>query len=387
MDTDTETPTPPPPEAPGDPGPRVSRDEVRDLASLRRSRTDKHVAGVAGGISRHLDIDPLLTRVVLVVLVFFGGAGLFVYAAGWLLVPLEGEERGVVRLDDRSRTIALAIVGVIAALSLVGDSLGGVGFPWPLVVLGTVVVVVLLLRGRTTDRAQASHPAPTSYPPPGAPPVASPPVSHPAAPAAPPAPRRPGPVLFWYTLALVAIGTGVLASIDLAGVDVVDSAYPALALVTSGLMLLLGAFWGRPGGLILLGLVSAVATAGTTAVGELETGRLEARPLTSATVQTDYDLDIGEIVLDLTDVADPEGLDGLEIDLEVGMGRVEVIVPDGFDVTVVSDLGAGESSVFGAGNDAGRTDDFVDGGPDALTLGLDVRVGLGDIDITREGAR
>ena len=76
-----------------DGGPRVTRDEIRDLGRLRRSRDDRKIAGVAGGLARHLDIDPIIVRVALVVLIFFGGAGLLIYGAGWLLVPEEGTER------------------------------------------------------------------------------------------------------------------------------------------------------------------------------------------------------------------------------------------------------------------------------------------------------
>jgi phage shock protein PspC (stress-responsive transcriptional regulator) len=366
----------------------VSGAQVRDLAGLRRSRSDKKIAGVAGGIARHLDIDPLLVRVLLVVLVFFGGAGLIVYAACWLLAPLDGEPRGVLPLDDGSRTVALALAGLLAALSLLGDSLGGYGFPWPVAVVGLVVVVVLLFRGPaagpTAAAAAAADPAaPAAYPPPTY-------ATSPAVPVPPARPRRPGPVLFWYTLALVAIAIGVLASVDLAGVDVAASAYPAAALVTSGLMLVVGSFWGRPGGLIALGLLSAAVTAGVTAGGEVDGGRIERTPTTASAVASDYDLDVGEIVLDLSRVADPTSLDGRRIDLDVGIGRIEVVVPEGIDVTVLSDLGAGGSNVFGERNEVGSSTDTLSGAPaDAAGTGLvlDVSVGLGDIDITREGAR
>src|SRR4051794_16273430 len=49
---------PPPPDPNRDTGPRVDRDQVRDLGRLRRSTTDRKVAGVAGGLGRHLDVDP-----------------------------------------------------------------------------------------------------------------------------------------------------------------------------------------------------------------------------------------------------------------------------------------------------------------------------------------
>ena len=87
--------SPPPPVEPGpdhhEPqGPRTSRNEILDLGRLRRSTDDRRIAGVAGGLARHLDIDPIIVRVALVVLVFFGGSGLLLYGAIWLLVPEEG---------------------------------------------------------------------------------------------------------------------------------------------------------------------------------------------------------------------------------------------------------------------------------------------------------
>ena len=143
-----------PPEAPSGPtaegpsgagpheGPRATRDEVRDLGRLRRTVTDRKVAGVAGGLARHLDVDPVILRVAFVVLAFFGGAGLILYGACWLLVPEEGRPSAPLDLDDRSRSVALIIVGVIAALALLGDSWGGFWFPWPLAVIALVVAAL-----------------------------------------------------------------------------------------------------------------------------------------------------------------------------------------------------------------------------------------------------
>ena len=56
-------------------GPRVTRDQVSDLGRLRRTVRDRHIAGVAGGLARHLDVDPIIVRVAFVVAAFFGGAG------------------------------------------------------------------------------------------------------------------------------------------------------------------------------------------------------------------------------------------------------------------------------------------------------------------------
>src|SRR3954471_11546406 len=93
--TPPEAPSGPPPQDPtGDSGPRGSGEQIRDLGRLRRSITDRKVAGVAGGLGRHLDIDPLVLRVAFVVLVFFGGAGRILNGACWLLVPADGDGNG-----------------------------------------------------------------------------------------------------------------------------------------------------------------------------------------------------------------------------------------------------------------------------------------------------
>ncbi|MFB9313732.1 PspC domain-containing protein [Nocardioides plantarum] len=376
-----------PTEAPPDPtGPRVTRDEIRDLTRLRRSRDDRKIAGVAGGLARHLDIDPVIPRVLLVVLIFFGGAGILLYAVIWLVVPTEGTEEVPVRLDERSRSVVLVIAGAIAALALVGDSLGGWGPPWPIVVAGVAVLVVLLARGGEPRlhpllREPVVPPGGPAYGPSYGPayvPSYVPSVK-------PVATRRRGPVLFWYALALIALGTGTLGVVDLAGADVAGSAYPAVALGTSAALLLLGAFWGRAGGLILLGLVSAVATAGATVAAEADAGHIEATPTTANGVQDRYDLAFGAIDLDLTEVVDPEALDGRTVEVELGVaGRIEVRVPDDLDVVVRSTIDEGSVRVFGDRLGDGEQTTTLDGGADAPELTLDVSTVFGEIHVIRE---
>ncbi len=56
---------------------------------LLRSRNDRIIAGVAGGIAAMFNIDPLLVRIAFLALALFNGFGLIVYLALWLLVPNE----------------------------------------------------------------------------------------------------------------------------------------------------------------------------------------------------------------------------------------------------------------------------------------------------------
>jgi phage shock protein PspC (stress-responsive transcriptional regulator) len=59
---------------------------------LERSRTDKVVAGVCGGIARQYGWDPTIVRVVYVLGSVFSAAfpGILVYLVLWFLMPLEG---------------------------------------------------------------------------------------------------------------------------------------------------------------------------------------------------------------------------------------------------------------------------------------------------------
>lgn len=413
-----------PPEAPPEPGPehdsgpRATREEVRDLGRLRRSSTDSKVAGVAGGLARHLDVDPVILRVAFVVLVFFGGAGLILYGACWLLVPSDDDVEAPFHLDERTRSVALTIVGVVALLSMLGDSWGIFSFPWP---LALVALAALLLLNRS-DRKRRERPAQPYaqpydqlYAPPygeqagwtahGGPtdPVDPPTRPYAAAyapydqqhtqtyaqPYLPPRnPRRRGPVLFWFTLALAALGIGVLGLLDMSGVPVADAAYPALVTATCGVMLLVGAFWGRAGGLVAVGLLAVLATSAATVAGELEGTQVDLRPTTAAGLASSYETGAGETVIDLTGITDLEALDGRTLLLEAGVGRIEVLVPPGLDVEAEVSVGIGNARVFGSdrgglGIEDGYSHDAAGTGNPALTI--DAHLGVGQVEIHTEG--
>src|SRR6476620_11178036 len=142
-----------------EPQPGVDRQHLRSYEQLRRSVTDRKVAGVAGGLGRHLNIDPTILRVLFVVLCFFGGAGFVAYGVAWLLVPEEGKAEGVVAVNDSTRNGLLIAAGVVAALLVLGDSWRGIGFPWPLVLVGVGVLLYLALRDRTPRAEQQQPPA------------------------------------------------------------------------------------------------------------------------------------------------------------------------------------------------------------------------------------
>ena len=56
---------------------------------LRRSRTDRSIAGVCAGLANYLGIDTTLVRILTLCLFIFGGMSLWVYIIMWLLIPEE----------------------------------------------------------------------------------------------------------------------------------------------------------------------------------------------------------------------------------------------------------------------------------------------------------
>lgn len=380
----TTTPIPPaPPEGPEpgttrtDDGPRVTRDEVRDLTRLRRTvGSERTIAGVAGGLGRHLDIDPVILRVAFVVLAFFGGAGILLYGACWLLVPDDSSTKAPLGMDDRSRGIGLVIAGGVAVLAMLGTSLGDGFVPLPLVVVAAVALIVVMQVGRKRGGVGAQAPVgPT-------PPWTPAPTGRPPAPVRTD-PRKRGPVLFWFTLALSALGIGVLGLLDLAGARVPDPAYPGLVVGVVGAMLVLGAFWGRAGGLVLVGLIASVGLVGSIAAQEIDGADIRRVPVTAAAVEPSYDFSTGGLVLDLREVQDPAALAGRTITLSGEVGQISVLLPEGLDVTASAAVdGPGHVRVLG--NERGGIDtslryrDPLTGAP-ALTI--DARLQVGSIDI------
>ena len=56
---------------------------------LYRSRTNRQVAGVCGGLAQYFNLDATLIRILFVVLAVLGGSGLVLYVAMWIIVPKE----------------------------------------------------------------------------------------------------------------------------------------------------------------------------------------------------------------------------------------------------------------------------------------------------------
>jgi phage shock protein C len=56
---------------------------------LFRSRRDRIIGGVCGGLGNYLNIDPVLVRVVWAILFFAAGVGFLAYILAWIIIPEE----------------------------------------------------------------------------------------------------------------------------------------------------------------------------------------------------------------------------------------------------------------------------------------------------------
>ncbi|MFE9422169.1 PspC domain-containing protein [Kitasatospora sp. NPDC006697] len=150
---------------PDDPGAREAAADTRP--PLTRSERHRVVAGVCGGLGRHLDIDPVVFRVVTAVLCLTGGLGLFVYGLAWLIVPNEREDGKHGRTELQrvltGRVDAQSIGAVL--MTVIGT---GVFFSWmgsgdsvlPLLMLGAMVFFAVRHDPERRRRARGQGTAP-----------------------------------------------------------------------------------------------------------------------------------------------------------------------------------------------------------------------------------
>lgn len=146
----------PPPAAVSEP-PRPTR------PPLERSRDRRVVAGVCGGLGRHLDIDPVVFRVVIAVLCLSGGVGLFIYGLAWLIVPVESTGRNELqrllsgRVDGQSLgAVLVTVLGTGIFFSYMGSS----GHIFPLLLIALLAFAALRYDPAKHPRRRGQLPLP-----------------------------------------------------------------------------------------------------------------------------------------------------------------------------------------------------------------------------------
>ncbi|MGW6785425.1 PspC domain-containing protein [Streptomyces sp. NPDC054987] len=364
---------------------------------LRRSKRDKVLAGVCGGLGRYFDLDPVVFRIVLGVLAVTGGVGLIFYGFAWLLLPQEGEEDSEAKKLLTGRVEGATLAAVFAAL--VGCALflsmldnGG------LAVFSVLVVLALGGASYWSQRRRQAAPPETEAPAPGG---AAPRAAH--APAAPPetkAPPAPGAPSWWrdplvkdgttgpvgatgylwgpadaaeaadpaqpdergaadaavrrpaapvrgrggiggrvFVLAMLAGAAGTAANWEGSPLGEALQTGLAAALIVFGLGLAVSSLLGRTGfGTVVLALLTSALLAGAAALPRdigTDWGTFEWRPVAVADVRPEYEAGTGLAVLDLSRLDVPKGTT-VAVRASIDVGRLQVVLPR--EATVRADV-------------------------------------------------
>ena len=315
---------------------------------LMRSRNDRMIAGVAGGLADYFAVDPVIIRIGFAVSVFFGGLGALAYLALVLFVPVgdDGEVTGEAAIESsRGLAIGAGIGLAVLALSLGifdGDFIfGGDGW-WigtPLLLLAAIAIFVT--RRREAGNAAAVVPAEGD---------------NTAATAARPVGRSALGIASGIILAIfgvAALGAMALAS-AWAGATGHGVAIAA-AIISIGVLLALSAFRGHGARWLIVPAVALAAPLATVSAADISfgdgVGEREYRPVSIAAVPADgYELGIGQLRVDLRDLDWQEDT-VLDLDVDLGIGQALVAVPENVCVAADIDATAGHLDVSGADSD------------------------------------
>jgi phage shock protein PspC (stress-responsive transcriptional regulator) len=61
-----------------------------DHKRLLRSKTNRVLGGVCGGLGDYFNVDPVVVRIAWVIFSFAGGSGVLAYLIAWAIIPEEG---------------------------------------------------------------------------------------------------------------------------------------------------------------------------------------------------------------------------------------------------------------------------------------------------------
>lgn len=368
----SDTPPPPPPDdaaqttqGPERPeAPTTQMPQADAPRRLLRSRDERVLGGVCGGLARYFNVDPLIFRIAAVALIFVGGFAIIAYLAALLLVPEDdGTGHPVPGKPGRVSTIVGAVVIVLAGVALL-DGAWGVGFGWAFGALAPTVLIVAilavagqrLLAGRGENQPAAG--------------------------------RIAGAALI---LAAALIGTLVLAAGAMFATAAGGGTFVAIVVIALGVAMVGLSFRHRSARwLVVPALAIAIPSGVVEAAGVDVDGGVGERsylPAAIADVKPEYQLGVGQLVIDLRRMEWPQEATA-RVKADVGTGHLLILVPE--DACVQADTHAGLGYVGLLGEESGGADVDDQRGTISRTsarrLILDANVGIGAIEVLHDRA-
>jgi phage shock protein PspC (stress-responsive transcriptional regulator) len=362
---DPQDPTPDPHDAPTTQGPAPEPEPAPAAAAaprrLLRSRDDRVLGGVCGGLARYFNVDPLIVRIAAVALIFLGGISVVAYIAALLLVPEDdGTGHPTPGKPGRLATIAGVVVIVLGAAVLL-DGHWGFGFGWffgglaPALLIVTILAIAgqRLLAGRGENQPTAA--------------------------------RIAGAALM---ISGIGLGVLLLAAGGAVATAVGGGAVIAAVVILLGVVMVAFSFRDRRARwLALPALALAVPSSVVAAAGvdvDHGIGSRDYAPASADVVRDNYELGVGEMVVDLRDTRWDRGAT-INLTTKVGTGHLLVLVPQ--DTCVQADTHAGLGYVNVLGHDSGGADvDDQEGSvarapAQSRRLVLDGEVGIGAVEV------
>ncbi|MBN2365767.1 MAG: PspC domain-containing protein [Calditrichaeota bacterium] len=136
------------------------------MIKLYRSKQDRYLGGLAGGLGAYFRIDSNIFRILFIITTFTGGIGLIVYLVGLFIIPENpGEDDKSSKLAEKNSNFILAVILIILGLFLLSREIGWFDylhfwqFPWTSIwaVFLIIIGVLLIFSGKSRDENENSE--------------------------------------------------------------------------------------------------------------------------------------------------------------------------------------------------------------------------------------
>jgi|GEM_PF-1048160 len=374
---------------------------------LLRKDPDGPITGVATGLATYLKVEPIWIQLGFLVGVLLAGAGLFAYAAAWLIMPNQDSKlQKAVTVTDDSKRLVVGLLIAFLGIAILADVLS-VELTYVAAIALIAGSLILLFRTRedlnnSTNVVQQSvtkQPETVSeslVPVQAAVAVQNDPIEqHNVTDSDHWAnikveevkPKKIYPPITAVTIGLASLVFGVCFLARELGASIGFLGIVGFVIATLGLGTLVAAVWGRPGKLVVLGFLSLFLLPVADLIELGIEGGYGYRPVTTSSqsaLKEKYELGAGELEMDLSNL---ELTSDTRFEIDMGAGYALVILPKDLPVSINASSTFGDLEILGTDREGIENEVQVNKLTNSSnpTLTIDAHITYGMIEIIREG--